>query len=201
MRTVSRDVSQGFQCREITMKRIDRPRSASWTDRLLPKKSLTGHRVIRLQSRIALMPRGPSLHVRGKAISTAHLRQGDLDGACGPHCLITALLLLGVIDQRDLRQMTGEISRGHLARFWRSVREYYFAGVSSAELLLMVKILPAKVTASACEFRGSTVREFVLQHLASDHLVLVSVANGHIGLNHWVLAVGIEGRQRQGNLF
>lgn len=36
-----------------------------------------------------------------------HLRQGDMDGACGPYCLVMAMLVRGQLRRRRARAWSG----------------------------------------------------------------------------------------------
>jgi hypothetical protein len=153
--------------------------------------------VIRLQSRLVLCPDGPAVRVRGTARSQKiHLQQSDLDGACGPHALLTALLLLGVMKRREITQIIAGKVRGARRRFWQLAREYFFAGTTVAELLMVLKPLAATLTISVSEDCGAALIDFVLAHLALDRLVVLGIAYRRRSLDHWVLAVGVAGRAR-----
>ena len=40
---------------------------------------------------------------RGSVVGSmpVHLQQSDLDGACGPHCALTALMVFGIVHRDD----------------------------------------------------------------------------------------------------
>ena len=53
-----------------------------------------------------------------------HLQQSDLDGACGQHSALMALMLFGELTRDDLE---GRPKKA-LATFWKSARPHYFVG-------------------------------------------------------------------------
>ncbi len=164
-----------------------------------PVATAADHRVIRLHRRIMLAPPGALKRQRyGATVHQSHLQQGDLDSACGPHCVITALCLLGILSGSDLQKMTDGKSRGRHRRFWRLVRDYYFTGATGANLRRMLEPLKGEIAVTVNRTNGTPVLAFALAQLSAERLVLLCIANGRAGLNHWVLAVGVEGRDHRG---
>jgi hypothetical protein len=159
----------------------------------------TDHRVIRLHWRIALAPPGTTKRLRiGATGQQVHLQQSDLDSACGPHCVITALCHLGILSGIDLQTMTDGKSRGRHQRFWRLVRHYYFSGTTSGSLRRMLEPLSSEVVVTTTRAVGMQAVEFALAQLNAERLVLLRIANWRAGFDHWVLAVGVEGREQGG---
>ena len=61
-----------------------------------------------------------------------HLQQSDLDGACGQHSALMALMLFGELTRDDLE---GRPKKA-LATFWKSARPHYFVGTKPNKLAL-----------------------------------------------------------------
>ncbi|MCX7178622.1 MAG: PriCT-2 domain-containing protein [Proteobacteria bacterium] len=56
-----------------------------------------------------------------------HLHQSDLDGACGPHCALMALMLFGILDRVDLDGLPKARKR-RLSSLWKQTETRYFVG-------------------------------------------------------------------------
>lgn len=55
--------------------------------------------IMQVSRLFSVAPNGPVSAASGELV---HLRQGDLDGACGPYCLFSALITLGLLQRDDL---------------------------------------------------------------------------------------------------
>lgn len=53
---------------------------------------------------LKVSPDGPVSSISEDLI---HLRQGELDGACGPYCLVSALIALGLMDRNNIQNNMG----------------------------------------------------------------------------------------------
>ena len=75
---------------------------------------------------------------RGAVIgqSSVHLRQSDIDGACGAHCLFMALMILGVLKRGQTQGMAK--ARGPARSMWHRVERSYFVGTAVGELQSML---------------------------------------------------------------
>lgn len=120
-----------------------------------------------------------------------HLQQSDLDGACGLHCVLMALMLFGVVDRDDLDDVT-RLQRKRLRKLWRRSQGSYFAGSRARQLQQLLSPYARKID-SAIHKRGCMKK--ALPVLAKGGLCIVGISNKR--LNHWVLAVGTGGRQKR----
>ena len=67
--------------------------------------------------------------------SPLHLQQSDLDGACGQHSALMALMLFGEVTRDDLE---GKPKKA-LSAFWKSARPHYFVGTKPNKLASFFK--------------------------------------------------------------
>ena len=73
--------------------------------------------------------------LRGKKRIPVHCEQGALDSACGAHCAVIALTLLGHI--RDASTLS-ERRNGVAARLWKAAKAKYFDGLNVDGLASML---------------------------------------------------------------
>lgn len=116
-----------------------------------------------------------------------HLQQGELDGACGPHCMLMALMILGVLKRTELGSLPKARSRS-LSRLWWMAERNYFAGTTAAELQCM--LTPYEKSIETRVLRKNQVARTV-QVIDSSGVAIINIHNAN--LNHWVLAVGTGG--------
>lgn len=144
-----------------------------------------------------------------------HLRQGDLDGACGPYCLAMALISLELVDRETL------ISGSHhgntkIAKLIRTLEErkgdYFFRnGTFNKDLDEAIKFSFGRDIEmeyfsknEANGLRGQDFRDFANFFVKDENIVLPVMLAITYGKNapwaHWVLVVGHEatsdGKQR-----
>lgn len=115
-----------------------------------------------------------------------HLRQSDIDGACGHHCALMALMLLGEVRRDDLE---GKPKKA-LASFWESSKPHYFGGTKPNKLASFFKPYRDAVTCWAAQ---GDLPEVIRTTLKSEGLVIVGIQNADI--DHWTLAVGMGERE------
>lgn len=123
-----------------------------------------------------------------------HLRQGDLDGACGPYCVIMALLLLNILDSDELPSIQGLDYRTRIGKLFREIKRLQdpmlIQGTSISELKSMLSVYPNVLTNT---FIGSPaeVLSNLGQAISAQHPVIVDVVSRKTdGLRHWTLAIG-----------
>ena len=124
---------------------------------------------------------------RGPVIgqSSVHLRQSDIDGACGAHCVLMALLILGVLNRGQTREMAK--ARGAARSMWHMVERSYFVGTGVGELRSMLTPYGKEIEAKVC--RKNLIAR-ILDVLADAGVAIVGIGNEHF--SHWVLAVGVS---------
>ncbi|MEO7495876.1 MAG: hypothetical protein ABIV04_13125 [Massilia sp.] len=123
---------------------------------------------------------------------SVHCQQSDLDKACGLHCAAMALSLLGRI------AYAGSLPKrrqGVAARLWKSAQDTYFEGVKSARLAELLDSLSAHLHIDQLEGSHRKTLAFTNEQLANGGLVILSWRTRNYLAHHWVLVVGVEGRQ------
>ncbi len=130
---------------------------------------------------------------------TAHdenvfLRQGSIDGACGPYCVFMALIILGVINHNqatNLWSIKGNSKLGKLIKAMR-VHDIFIQNgtfVEDLEIMLAQSYKKDLVTQST-SIGGRKVIDFAVASLRNNAPVIVGIRG--IDMAHWLLAVGFE---------
>ena len=122
-------------------------------------------------------------------LNAVHLHQSDIDGACGAHCVMTALLILGVLKRQELSEISD--ARGPAKSMWRVAKRKYFVGAGVGELQSMLLPFDEEIEVRAYR-KHSIVR--TLDVLAESGVAILSISNHRF--NHWVLAIGVSGFKR-----
>lgn len=120
-----------------------------------------------------------------------HLQQSDLDGACGPHCALMALMAFGIV-QRDELDCLPRSRKKRLTALWSRTERHYFRGIYPTQLQSVLE--PYKADLSSSVERQECVTR-ILAVLQDSGLGIVNIRNDTI--NHWVLAVGSGGTEKQ----
>lgn len=118
-----------------------------------------------------------------------HLLQSDLDGACGPHCALMALLLFGIIKRDDL-SILHKVRKKPLSSFWRHAARNYFKGTSAHHLKAALKPYAHDLF---CSVRQVNCINHVLEVLNISGVGIVGIES--TDFSHWVLAIGIGGTE------
>ncbi len=137
---------------------------------------------------------GNVVNVNGDRV---HLRQGDLDGACGPYCSAMALLIHGVLSRNDLSIPSKVDYRTLAGRFWAEIGTkdpLVHSGTDHTELIYLFEKYKKHLDVEALENTSKNIFQFC-QEAISDNSPVVLDVNGKVsdGLNHWVLAIGFIG--------
>lgn len=115
-----------------------------------------------------------------------HLRQSDLDSACGVHCVLMSLLLLGLAKHKhtdDLPESTDK----RLATVWLRAVEYHFSGTHPKELRQLYE--PYKQTL-LLRFAKKAFLQKAVDCLHRGGVCIVGISNDDLA--HWVLIVGVS---------
>jgi hypothetical protein len=126
---------------------------------------------------------------------TTHLRQSDVDGACGPHCVFMALVALGAVSRSWMTHGKGKRERSPRAAMWRLAAPMFMTGTEAADLAAMLKPLRSRVAVEVCLRGDGLAVKFAIQALLEQKLVVLGLHNWSIGLDHWVLGVGLQGSE------
>lgn len=124
-----------------------------------------------------------------------HLRQGDIDGACGPYTVLMALLALGIVDRDvvvgrarlDKRTSVGKL----IARMEEGWSTLFRDGTDLTDLgSLLEGLFRTRLVAVPFAGNGTQCRSFVRTHLLEGSPVIVGTRWDDGA--HFVLAIGIE---------
>lgn len=126
---------------------------------------------------------------RGPVVGSTplHLRQSDLDGACGPHCMLMALMILGILKRGDLEILPKAKSRS-MSQLWWATERNFFSGTTTSELHCMIE--PYEKQVETRVFRRNQF-ERMTETIERNGIAVVCIYNDL--MSHWVLAVGVGG--------
>jgi hypothetical protein len=119
-----------------------------------------------------------------------HLQQSDLDGACGTHCALMALMAFGIV-HRDELDCLPRARKKRLTALWRRTERHYFRGLYAGQLQ---SVLEPYAKDLICAIERSDCIKRALDVLQVSGLGIVNIRNDEI--NHWVLAVGSGGTEK-----
>ena len=128
---------------------------------------------------------------------TVFLQQGSLDGACGPYCLFMGLLILGEIESDqavNLNTVKGSSRLGKMLKKLANLEVLIHNGTTTKELTDILdhgfkKRVKYRVNSKS---RNRQLVQFIIDELADNNPVLVTVRNEKINVSHWLLAIGYE---------
>jgi len=126
------------------------------------------------------------------------VQQGDLDGACGTHCLFMALMAMRVIPTSRFFPMDERRMGADLRRLYRLARTFYFSGTDSRDFRKLLRLVRPKIEFDATEATDTAAEQFIAKHLQHGRLVIVGIESAARKLNHWVLAIGQAGIEHKG---
>ena len=130
--------------------------------------------------------------------ASVHIRQGELDGACGQHCLLMALTIFGVQPRGGWDPIFSRSSGPHQA-LSTTMKTNFFSGPFIDDLIKYIDAAPIAISHVACRSRSNRsahyVERFCLKHLRAGSLVMVVVLTSPLATGHWTLIVGHEEEQ------
>lgn len=122
------------------------------------------------------------------------LRQGSMDGACGPYCVFMALIILGVIDYSQATNLWLSKGSSKLGKLIKAMREHdiFIQNGTFVEDLetMLAKSFKKDVTTQSISSGGRKVIDFTVASLKNNAPVIVGIRG--VNLAHWLLAVGFE---------
>ena len=127
------------------------------------------------------------------------VQQGDLDGACGTHCLFMALMAMRVVPRAQFLRMDERKMGAGLRRLYRLAQSFYFSGTDSRDFRKLLGLVRPKIEFDATEVTDTAAERFVARHLDRGRLVIVGLEDAARKLNHWVLAIGQAGIEQSGH--
>lgn len=151
------------------------------------------HFTTKVHRNLLATSRGPAVRTTARP-TPIHLRQSELDEACGQHCVFMALLTLRIASRAWLMGTGAKGAGGRgLNSVWRDASSHFMGGSTARDLAQLLKPLKSIVSTKVCSASHSALISFALEALSRDDLVIVGVANGKRALAHWLLAVGMAG--------
>ncbi len=153
----------------------------------------------------------------GVRLNKVALRQGDLDGACGPYSLMMALLLSKVITFTQAKKLwdSNPDGRNKFAKWTKQFDTLLTQGTDDADLkklfsaiqslldtkkamnLEMMHLSPSNTS----NLKGESSLYMVKEHLENYDMPVILVLDWSKTNSHWVVAVGYqEKRAANGNM-
>lgn len=124
-----------------------------------------------------------------------HMRQGEIDGACGLHVTSMALILLGMLKPTAAVNMASR-KLGLPAKLFKAFRDSYFSGIQPRQLTQAITDLELALTVTG-RYKGQAgIEKFAVENLKSGGLVILSFRSVLTRkTHHYALAVGLGGEQ------
>ena len=149
---------------------------------------------------LSVSPNGPVTIAHDHNHDLVHLRQGEMDGACGPYCVVMTLIALGVMSREQAQSLDRFDGRTRLGRFRESLMCFgalVSEGTDDFDVSWLVDIFRrVGVTAEPVEIaarRKKTIRNIAD---AIDELKIPIVGvDWEDGSGHWLLVIGYQGYQ------
>lgn len=136
-----------------------------------------------------------------------HLRQGDLDGACGPYCLFSALITLGLLSRDDLQEnmwlWKGSSREGRLRDALKKFGVLSSDGTFGWDLVELTSYYKRKGLAAEHVEVSKTNKiskrqllKSVCEAVDASKLPIIGVGWAG-GSGHWLLVVGYQGVEKE----
>jgi len=148
---------------------------------------------IQVSRRLRISAFGPVSSSTGEVV---HLRQGDLDGACGPYCLVSGLIALDLLTRADAMNMRDWDGRTREGRFRDAL--YAFGalsveGTTGEDLVWLTEYFKNNgLTAEYVEGSKRQIFSNVKNAIDEGDIAVIGV-EWRGGGAHWLLAVGYQG--------
>ena len=150
---------------------------------------------------LSVSPYGPVTCARNHGDDLIHLRQGEMDGACGPYCVVMTLITLGVMSHSQALDLHSHDGRTRLGRFRDNMLAFgalVSEGTDDYEVSWLVdSFKKAGVIAEPFEVssrRKTTVRN-IAQSVDERRVPIVKVEWEGGESAHWLLVIGYQGYQ------
>lgn len=129
-------------------------------------------------------------NARGEKI---HLRQGDMDGACGPYCLAMAMLARNQLSRAQARGFEPVDGRSRYGRLMQALEHHeplVRVGTTGDDLLdLLAQVNDREHF--VCQGPGLEILQRTREHLQRDLPVLLGFhGRRESGIKHWGLVIG-----------
>lgn len=142
--------------------------------------------------RLSLSANGP---INAETEELVHLRQGDLDGACGPYCLISALIATGQLSRDEALNMHAWKKESAEGKFRDAIAKFGTLacnGTTRSQLAKLARNIKfKKLTTTTLTGKKSEIFKGITNAIANHHLAIVGVRWSKYS-GHWLLAVGFQ---------
>ena len=122
------------------------------------------------------------------------LRQGSMDGACGPYCVFMGLIILGIVNYNQATNLWLSKGTTKLGKLIKALREHdiFIQNGTFVEDLerMLSQSFKKDVTTETNSAGGRKVIDFTIASLKNNSPVIVGIRGK--GIAHWLLAVGYE---------
>jgi hypothetical protein len=127
------------------------------------------------------------------SVAIPFLKQGELDGACGPYSVWTSMLIFGFVSRNDVIA-GGVFKKPKLRRAWKISKKLFMNGADEDDMSDLLKALNVFINFQEVSASMHAVIAFTIEKLEKSALVILGFETS-TGEGHWMLAVGIEGLQ------
>ena len=146
--------------------------------------------VLRTMMHSGVLP--PDSKLRARYQRGPHLMAGDLDGACGPLAVWSALIVLGIVTRPQVicRDFACAEDKFHAA--WETSLALWFDGTDEDEMVALLATVALFIERHECSGAMRKQVDFVVERLRQNEVVLLGLERRDERDGHWVLAVGLE---------
>ena len=150
---------------------------------------------------LLVSPEGPVTCAQQDGKEKVHLRQGGLDGACGPYSVVMALITLGILRYAEATSMYQWSGRSREGRFRDELKKFgalVSEGTDGRALVGLVDMF--KTQRVGAEYLTGTKRDIVdavKQTVDQCNVPIIGVAWAG-GSGHWMMVVGYQGYEEDG---
>ncbi|QJQ12836.1 MULTISPECIES: hypothetical protein [Pseudomonas] len=148
---------------------------------------------------LSVSPNGPVTCAHPHAHDYVHLRQGEMDGACGPYCVVMTLIALGVMSRDQARSLDSFDGRTRLGRFRENLMAFgalVTEGTDDFDVSWLVDVFKhAGVVTTVLDVaprRKTTIRN-IADAVDNRKIPIVGVEWDCGQAGHWLLVIGYQG--------
>lgn len=148
---------------------------------------------------LSVSPNGPVTCAHPHAHDYIHLRQGEMDGACGPYCVVMTLIALGVMSRDQARSLDSFDGRTRLGPFRENLMAFgalVTEGTDDFDVSWLVDVFKhAGVVTTVLDVaprRKTTIRN-IADAVDNRKIPIVGVEWACRQAGHWLLVIGYQG--------
>ena len=150
---------------------------------------------------LSVSPNGPVTCAHPRAHDYVHLRQGEMDGACGPYCVAMTLIALGVMSREQAQSLDSYDGRTRLGPFRESLLAFgalVSEGTDDFDVSWLVDVFKhagvVTEVLDAAPRRQTTIRN--IADAVDNRKIPIVCVDWDDGLAaHWLLVIGYQGYQ------